>query len=300
MLYIFININRNQYLYNINRINFIMAKEWRVIPLKHYDIYEMHSLEDAIKECVRKGESPPTILFSYIDPPAVSISRRQNLHKDVDVELCKRLGIDIARRDKSGRSVYFDNNYLIISVIGKVSDMAVRLGRVRDVFAYFTRMVTYSLHEILGIPIITESGNDIMVNDKKIGGVATEQRDGITVVHGFLRYDKSWELPLQFLKIDGRHLYPYIDRVKEITTSIRELKGINYQDFYENFSRHLLNGISYFIGDINSNERKLADKYTESYKDKKWIRGTGKEDSRGHCDLFIGNKLKIPELKDLT
>ena len=277
-----------------------MAKEWRVIPLKSYSIYEMHSLEDAIRKSVKRGNSPPTVMFAYIDPPAVSISRRQNLYKDVDVELCERTGIHIARRDRSGRSVYFDRNYLIVSVIGKNSDLALRTSNVRDMFAFFTKMVTYSLHEILGKVVLANRGNDLIVNDKKIGGVAAHQTDGVTVVHGFFRYEKSWELPLQLLKIDNYPLSPYISRVNEITTSVREFRDVGYFDFYEQFMRHFLMGIKYRMDDASEEEIRLARNYVSEHTNKKWIRGSGKEDSRGHCDIIEGTKLKIPELEGLV
>ena len=278
---------------------YIMTKEWRVIPLKSYTIYEMHSLEDAIRENVRKGESPPTVMFAYIDPPAVSISRKQDLHKDVDVELCERIGVHIARRDRSGRTVNFDRNYLIVSLIGKVSDLALRLGNVRDMFAYFCNLVNYSLQEIIGLPILVRLGNDLMVNDKKIGGVAVHQADKIAVLHGFLRYEKRWELPLQYLKIDGINLSPYLDRINDITTAIKEYKDIGYQYFYENFMRNFLVGVKYKFGDLSDEERKLMNMYMNKHQSKEWIYDNGKEDlvSRGHCDIIEGTRLKIKELE---
>lgn len=279
-----------------------MTKEYRVIPLRNYTIHELHSKEDAVREAVKNGSSPTTIIFACIDPPAVSISRKQDLKKDVDIELCERIGVHIARRDRSGRTVNLDRNYLIVSLIGRVSDLALRPGKVRDMFAYFGNIFTYSLQEILGVTLSRNLDNDVMIDGKKIGGLSADQREGVTVVHGFLRYDKRWELPLQYLRIDGVPLFPYLDRVNEITTAVREFSDIEYHDFYERFMKYFLVGVRYRSGDFTDEETRLAKMYMNRHQNKEWIYGNGRKDlvSRGHCDIIAGKKLKIEELEGLV
>ena len=179
--------------------------------------------------------------------------------------------------------------------------MAIKTGDVRKAFSYFNQAVNYSLQEIFGMPIIVQRGNDLMINGKKIGGVATMQHDKATIVHGFLRYDKSWAFPLQFLKIDNYPLSPYVNRIDDMTTSVKEFRSdLSYEDFYNNFVNHLSKVINYKEGELTKKEIKSTEIYRVNHVDKKWIYGRGDEVSRGHCDIIEGTKLKIPELEGLV
>ena len=90
---------------------------WRVVDLE-CDVYTLHAAEDYFLERVGQGDNP-TILFSRLIRPAISIGKGQNLRKDVDLEEATRLGVDVTRRETGGRSVYLDQNHYIVSVIDR-------------------------------------------------------------------------------------------------------------------------------------------------------------------------------------
>ena len=277
--------------------------EWRVLPLRDYDIYTMHSLEDAICDLVSTGKSPPTIIFSTIDPPAVSVSRAQDLHADVNVELCNHVGVNIARRKTGGRSVYLDRNYFIVSMIGKPADMQAYMRDVAQAYRYFCNRVKGTLRRVLDADVSIENMNDIMVNSVKIGGAAQRQHGtghgDAVIVHGYLRYEKSWELPLQYLKIDGHSLAPYLAHMNLFTTSVKEHSAVGYHEFYDAFKEMLLRGFHHRVGELTNEERALAIGYRNTGMDISWITGEGEKCmSRGNCDFETVRLkgIKIPQV----
>ena len=56
---------------------------WRVINLDKTDIYRLHAAEDYFLDKLNKENHPPTILFSRLSNPCISIGKTQNLEKDV-------------------------------------------------------------------------------------------------------------------------------------------------------------------------------------------------------------------------
>jgi len=82
-----------------------LQREWKIIvdevPLKG-------SLNMAVDEYLFRslGDSPQTCLrFYQWEKPTVSLGYSQNIHKVLDVNICKRKGIDIVRRITGGKLV---------------------------------------------------------------------------------------------------------------------------------------------------------------------------------------------------
>jgi len=66
------------------------------------------AIDEAIMIAHREGLVPPTIRFYQWSPAAVSLGYFQNLEKEIDVDVCKNLGIDIVRRPTGGKAVLHD------------------------------------------------------------------------------------------------------------------------------------------------------------------------------------------------
>ena len=65
------------------------------------------ALDEALARLAAVGSSPPTLRFYAWDPPALSIGYFQSL-AEVDLDACRRLGIDVVRRPTGGRAVLHD------------------------------------------------------------------------------------------------------------------------------------------------------------------------------------------------
>lgn len=63
------------------------------------------AVDETLAEGLRDGEGMPVLRMFGWNPPAVSLGYSQLLHREVDVEKCRRAGIDLVRRPTGGRAV---------------------------------------------------------------------------------------------------------------------------------------------------------------------------------------------------
>jgi len=82
--------------------------EWRLIKDSYHTGFMNMAIDEAIMIAHREGLAPPTIRFYQWSPPAVSLGYFQDLKKEIDVDACKNLGIDIVRRPTGGKAVLHD------------------------------------------------------------------------------------------------------------------------------------------------------------------------------------------------
>ena len=63
------------------------------------------AVDDALVEGVAAGEIGPVLRLFGWNPPAVSFGYGQNPRREVDLERCRRAGVDLVRRPTGGRAV---------------------------------------------------------------------------------------------------------------------------------------------------------------------------------------------------
>ena len=171
--------------------------KWRVIPLHTTDAFTAMAIDEAVSESVLKGE-PPTIRFWRWNPSAVSIGYFQNVEDELDLDMCKKMNVDVVRRRTGGGAVYHDyDGEVTYSVIGKEE--------------LFPKGITESYYLICGwiIDSLTMLGiqsefkpiNDIVVNGKKISGNAQTRRNGILLQHGTILVDLDVKKMFSLLKV---------------------------------------------------------------------------------------------------
>jgi len=73
----------------------------------------------AILEAVSAGESPPTLRLYGWGPPCLTIGQHQGLDA-VDLDFCRREGIDVARRPTGGRALlhHLELTYSVVAPLG--------------------------------------------------------------------------------------------------------------------------------------------------------------------------------------
>ena len=81
---------------------------WRLLKLKVNDAFANMAIDEAIVNARVEGLVSNTIRFYQWEPSAISIGRFQDVFNEVQVETCRRLGVDIVRRISGGGTVYHD------------------------------------------------------------------------------------------------------------------------------------------------------------------------------------------------
>lgn len=92
-------------------------KAWRYVIGEASAAMNM-AIDSAIHQLAANGKSPPTLRLYTWTPPAVSLGYFQR-KRGPNLEICKRLGIDVVRRPSGGRAVLHkgDLTYALIASV---------------------------------------------------------------------------------------------------------------------------------------------------------------------------------------
>lgn len=119
--------------------------------------------------------------FSWQVDPTVICGRNQEVDKEVDLDYCRRNGIDVVRRRSGGGAVFADRQNFMFSLITAGDN-------VTEVFARYTSLISDALRG-LGLDAEATGRNDIMIGGKKVAGNAFYHLPGRCIAHGTMLYD---------------------------------------------------------------------------------------------------------------
>lgn len=126
-------------------------------------------------------------LFTWQVSPTVVMGRNQVAHLELDLDFCRREGIDVVRRKSGGGSIYADEGNIMVSVITGP-------GAVEPLFNAYAAKVAGALCG-LGAAVTVSGRNDITLDGGgKICGNAFYHRSDRNIVHGTMLYDTDRRL----------------------------------------------------------------------------------------------------------
>lgn len=135
----------------------------------------------AMEEWVARALPGGDYFFSWRVAPTVICGRNQDMEKEVDLEYCRREGIDVVRRRSGGGAVYADMDNFMFSYITACDE-------IQTTFSNYTRVIAEMLGS-LGIKAEATGRNDLVINGRKVAGNAFYHLPGRSVVHGTMLYD---------------------------------------------------------------------------------------------------------------
>lgn len=243
---------------------------WRLIDLSANTAAINMALDEAIGDAVKRKESLPTIRLYKWQPSAVSIGYFQSLNDEVDVELCRKLGVDFVRRKTGGGAVYHDSD-------GEITYSVIAPEQL------FPKGITESYHVIcgwivdalkrLGIAAEFKPINDIIVGGKKISGNAQTRRNGILLQHGTILYKLDVATMFSLLKVPKEKISDkFIADVKQRVTSATDLNpSITEEQLKEALVAAFTNGKDFEIGKCSETEMAAAAKLSrQRYSADEW------------------------------
>jgi len=256
--------------------------DWRLRKLETRNAFENMAVDEAILEAKIKGLVPNTLRFYRWKPSAVSIGKFQNIEKEVQLENCRKEGVDVVRRITGGGAVYHDaESEITYSLIARKADL-----NAHDMLAVYAMVyagIAKAL-EILGLNVAFDEGNErncpnLVFNGKKISGSAQSHKSGMVLQHGTLLLDVNLDKMFSFLRVPWAKTCMEASAIAErkITSVSNELgKKVSTEDmeqalvkgFEETFNIRLVDG------SLTPYERELAEKlYKEKYLNKQWNNG---------------------------
>ena len=188
---------------------------WRLLDSgPNIGAYNM-AVDEELLARAQAGETTPTLRLYTWDPPTVSIGRFQKIGTAVDVEACRRRGIDIVRRVTGGRAV-LHHQELTYSIIAR-TDVPLFPTNVHGTYKIIAAGLLQGLRN-LDIPaeMVSRSSRhavlvkkdtkdpacfsspswyEILVHNRKIIGSAQRRLSGAFLQHGsiLIGYDPALE-----------------------------------------------------------------------------------------------------------
>jgi lipoate-protein ligase A len=224
------------------------------------------AIDEAVLNARMENLVTDTLRFYCWKPSAVSVGKFQRVENEVQLENCKRRGIDVVRRITGGGAVYHDaEDEITYSVVaGKES---LKADDIADVYA---RIYT-GLTEALGILGVTADFNEgsaracpnLTVKGRKISGSAQCHKHGVVLQHGTILARVNLERMFTYLRI------PWAKSCMQIASVARHKITSLYDELGKNVSTAELNhaltegfrkvlDVQIVDGELTPRERELA------------------------------------------
>jgi len=184
------------------------------------------------QDLVQHIEEP--LLFTWIVAPTVIYGRHQNAEAEVNEAYCREHGIQVVQRKSGGGCVYADRGNLMISYIDPSTHS-------EQVFARFLKMIAETLQS-LGLPAVTTSHNDVLIEGRKVSGCACFTCPTGTIVHSTLLFDVDIETMMRAITPSSRKLSKHgVASVRQRVVNIRELtdRFTSTEDLQSYVTEHL-------------------------------------------------------------
>ena len=229
---------------------------------KGLDGFSLLAYNEAILQNVALGKSPPTFHLNRPAAAGVSVGYYQNVADEVDIAMCKKLGIIIGRRYYGGGAIYQENEieYSICQAIGG------HLSPVDVLTSYklICEGVIQSLL-ILGINSTFKPVNDIIVGNKKISGNAQTRRNGVLFQEGTIILDVDVDKMFTVLKVPAEKVkQKHINDIKQCVTSVNQelQKKISFEELSATLRYGFATACSLFLEEdtFNDDEEKYAER----------------------------------------
>jgi lipoate-protein ligase A len=260
------------------------------------------AIDEAIFISCQEKKSPPTIRIYGWTPPAVSLGYFQKAENAVDLDACKRRGVDVVRRLSGGRAV-FHHRELTYSIICREGTPPLG-SSVLETYKTISECLISTLKG-LGLQVQWVASRDkhtasmekdqtascfsspswyeITVEGKKICGSAQKRGDGVLLQHGSLLIEYDPELLAEVL-ISRKENEEFLTEIRTSTTAInRHLSqkidfGQLKKPVLKSFEDRLQ--ITLTTGELSEHESRLKDRLLkEKYSTDSWNLHRQKRDS---------------------
>ena len=138
-----------------------------------------------MEEYVARSIDEPDCFFMWQVEPSVIFGRNQLIENEVNVDFCRRRGIQMYRRKSGGGCVYADKSNVMMSYVTKDDSVSLTFHR-------YINMVILVLRQ-LGVEASSSGRNDVLIDGRKVSGNAFYHLPGRSIVHGTMLYDTCME-----------------------------------------------------------------------------------------------------------
>jgi lipoate-protein ligase A len=227
------------------------------------------AIDQTVMNEIKDKKSDPVIRFYKWYPDAVSIGRFQKMQDEVNLESCKKLGVDYVRRITGGGAVYHDNKgEITYSVIAKESEFK------KGVIETYKEVSAWIINGLNNLGISAEFApiNDIVVKGKKISGNAQTRELGVVLQHGTILYQLDIKRMFSLLNVSKEKISDkMIKNAEDRVTCVKNFVDVSQDQLYFALKKSFLEEKEYYISNWSDEEKENSQKIAESvYKTSKW------------------------------
>ena len=250
-----------------------MSEEWRLLKTGFSNAFANMAIDRAILHANSEGLVPPTVRFYGWKPPAISIGYFQSLQEEVNLDACKKLGVDYVRRITGGGAVFHEYELTYSIVIPEAHPKIPK--NIMESYGKICGALIKGLKHI-GIESEYAPINDIVVNGKKISGNAQTRKRQTVLQHGTILLDVDFDKMFTLLRVPNEKIRDkMIADVKERVTSIKHILGKTLT--FDNVAEAMKKGFEeeFFVelsdGELTEDEKGLAKRFEqEIFSSKEW------------------------------
>ncbi|MCL5257248.1 MAG: lipoate--protein ligase family protein [Chloroflexi bacterium] len=277
---------------------------WRWVDTGYADAHTNMACDEAILLAYGEGLVSPTVRFYGWQPPGLSLGYFQRI-EEVDLDACRRLGIDVVRRTTGGRAILHDKE-LTYSLVANENDPLVS-GDVVESYRKISLALVAGLR-LLGVEAelapevppgtvyhgVNGSGNDagaplgssacfdapcsyeLTFDHKKLVGSAQARSRGLILQHGSVLIDFDASNLVQVFKMsdEGRDDLRRKMESRAVSLSRALGKAPDRQELIEALVRGFGSqlGVTLERGELTAQERQATARLAqEKYRSTEWI-----------------------------
>lgn len=250
-----------------------MVQQWRLIDTGYKDGFTNMAIDEAILQSVIAGLTPPTVRLYGWSPPTFSLGYFQSAGKEVNLETCSQLGVDLVRRPTGGRGVLHEHE-LTYSVIFSESDPnfpSSLIGAYKLIGEALKSGLSKLNLEVSLVPEISSkresrprirsgacfsspSSYELLSHGKKIVGSAQKRIKGGVLQHGSILLDVDRQKLFALLNFNSEEdRQEMLDHSYKKMASLAEIGGKTF--LYEEVAEAVSSGFAEILGGPLNNSR---------------------------------------------
>ena len=188
----------------------------------------------AMEEYVARCFDDNDYFFMWQVEPTVIFGRNQLIENEVNMDYCRKHGINTFRRKSGGGCVYADMNNIMFSYITEKGDVSLT-------FSKYINMVAGILRK-LGVDATASGRNDIMIDGHKVSGNAFYHLPNRSIVHGTMLYDTNMQNMVgSITPTDEKLVSKGIKSVRQHITLLKDYINMPIDDFKSFVKTNLCN-----------------------------------------------------------
>jgi lipoate-protein ligase A len=218
---------------------------WRFLNTRFENAFFNMAADEAVLESVREGGSPPVFRAFGWQPPGLSFGYAQRVGREVDLDQCREMGVEVVRRPTGGRAVLHWNE-LTYSVLCRGDDPLVG-GGVLEAYRRISECLVAGLRrfgvaadlvrteppsvrpvgESITSPCFSSAArHEVVIGGRKLIGSAQRRMGDMLLQHGSLILGPEHRRIVDLLRLTSDEMKAQFRReLDEGTTSLEEALG---------------------------------------------------------------------------